>query len=307
MILLCGIPTERPLALIADELSKRGAPFTILNQRELQRFSGNLEMREGGLGGWLEMQGRTRSLADIRGIYSRLMDDARLPEYAGLAAGAPLLLAAAARQEWLTLWWNLTPARVVNRPAATLSNCSKPWQLQIIREAGFSIPATLITSDPEAVRAFQKQHERVIYKSISSVRSIVRELSPADDARLDRIRWCPTQFQEFIPGQNVRVHVVGDRCFATAIGSEAIDYRYAASETGVPAELRPLELAPDIAAKCVALTRELRLAFSGLDLKMTPAGRVVCFEANPSPGFSYYEDHTGQPIAAAVAEYLMSA
>jgi hypothetical protein len=31
---------------------------------------------------------------------------------------------------------------------------------------------------------------------------------------------------------------------------------------------------------------------------------VICFEVNPSPGFSYYEGHTGQPISAAIARYL---
>jgi glutathione synthase/RimK-type ligase-like ATP-grasp enzyme len=215
------------------------------------------------------------------------------------------LIAAAARHEWFTRWWNLTSARVVNRPAAMLSNCSKPWQLQIIRDLGFSIPATLISCDPGAVREFQRRFGRLIYKSISSVRSIVRELTPGDDERLKRIRWCPTQFQEFIPGRNVRVHVVAEKCFATEIASESVDYRYALSEVGVPAELRPTELPPEIARRCVALTRHLGLAFGGLDLKVSPNGRVVCFEVNPSPGFSYYEDHTGQPIAAAVADYLV--
>ena len=54
----------------------------------------------------------------------------------------------------------------------------------------------------------------------------------------------------------------------------------------------------------MALARGLGLPFAGIDLKVAPDGRVVCFEVNPSPGFSYYEANTGQPIAAAVAEYL---
>jgi hypothetical protein len=31
---------------------------------------------------------------------------------------------------------------------------------------------------------------------------------------------------------------------------------------------------------------------------------VFCFEVNPSPGYSYFEANTGQPIARAVARYL---
>jgi hypothetical protein len=39
-------------------------------------------------------------------------------------------------------------------------------------------------------------------------------------------------------------------------------------------------------------------------LKITPDNQVYCFEVNPSPAFSYYEEHTQQPIAYAVARYL---
>ena len=31
------------------------------------------------------------------------------------------------------------------------------------------------------------------------------------------------------------------------------------------------------------------------------------FEVNPSPGFTYYETNTGQPIAAAIASLLVDA
>jgi hypothetical protein len=40
---------------------------------------------------------------------------------------------------------------------------------------------------------------------------------------------------------------------------------------------------------------------------VTPNGDAYCLEVNPSPAFSYYEDSTGQPIAAALAAYLAAA
>ena len=46
-------------------------------------------------------------------------------------------------------------------------------------------------------------------------------------ARLAQIRWSPTQFQAFVDGINVRLHTVGATVFATAIQTEATDYRYA--------------------------------------------------------------------------------
>ncbi len=39
-------------------------------------------------------------------------------------------------------------------------------------------------------------------------------------------------------------------------------------------------------------------------MRLAPDGRIYCFEVNPCPAFSYYEESTGQPIARALAEYL---
>jgi hypothetical protein len=41
-----------------------------------------------------------------------------------------------------------------------------------------------------------------------------------------------------------------------------------------------------------------------MDLRRTPDGGFVCFEVNPSPAYSFYQDRTGQPIATAIARYL---
>mgnify|MGYP006184765043 CR=1 FL=1 len=61
-------------------------------------------------------------------------------------------------------------ARVV---APMGSNSSKPFQAQLIRQYGFAVPETLITNNPEHVLAFRDKHKRIVYKSISGVRSIV--------------------------------------------------------------------------------------------------------------------------------------
>jgi D-alanine-D-alanine ligase-like ATP-grasp enzyme len=63
-------------------------------------------------------------------------------------------------------------------------------------------------------------------------------------------------------------------------------------------------MADNVAARCVHLATALRLPFAGIDLRFAPDGRIFCFEVNPSPGFSYYESNTGQPIAMAVAKHL---
>src|SRR5262249_22219431 len=133
----------------------------------------------------------------------------------------------------------------------------------------------------------------VIYKSVSGIRSIVRRVERQDLNRLDRIRWCPTQFQRYVPGTDIRVHVVGSSAFAAAIESEATDYRYAARDIGVEPTIVACNLDPDVRRKCIALAENLNLPLAGIDLRRTPEGRHVCFEVNPSPAFSFYEARTG--------------
>jgi glutathione synthase/RimK-type ligase-like ATP-grasp enzyme len=183
------------------------------------------------------------------------------------------------------------------------SNNSKPYQSLLIRAAGFRTPETLLTTDVQAVSEFAASHARIIYKSISGVRSIVRHLDVGDADRLSDVRWCPTQFQEYVPGTDYRVHVISTDTFVSRVISSAVDYRYA-SRDGARTSIVPGELNSEVVERCVSLTHSLGLVAAGIDLRVTDGGEVYCFEVNPSPGFTYYEQATGQPIAAAIAELL---
>jgi len=303
VVLLCGIPTETPLAMVADALSELGYPFLTFNQRQFADTHCMFDLAAGTLSGELRLGRISLSLEEIGGVYARLMDDRRLPESVALPDGSPERTQCRNLHDAISGLIALTPARVVNPTVAMGSNGSKPYQAQLIARHGFHVPETIITNDPDRVRDFQAQHGRVIYKSASGTRSIVRLLSPGDLDRLNRIRWCPTQFQAHVTGTDVRVHVIDQKLFATEIVSDATDYRYAARD-GRPADLRAIDLDDAVATRCVALAADLGLPFAGIDLRRTPEGEWVCFEVNPSPGFSFYESQTRQPIARAVARYL---
>ena len=155
--------------------------------------------------------------------------------------------------------------------------------------------------------AFRDQHRLVVYKSMSGERSIVAPLTDLDLQRLDRLRLCPVQFQAWVPGPDVRVHVVGDEAFAACVTTSATDYRYPARSGATPPTVTSYELDSELADRCVALARRLDLEFAGIDLRMPPDGQPVCLEVNPSPAFSYYEMAAGLPIAAALARHLARA
>jgi hypothetical protein len=300
MILLAGIPSEAPLALAIAAAKRRRLRYCVLNQRDTAEAA--LVLRLEGLRstGILQLRDGTVPLEAITGIFQRLTDPALLPESRrdpGAAARASIFHAVL--QDWLSV----TPATVLNRNAPAASNASKPAQSLQLARLGWLVPETLVTSNPEEALAFHARHGRVIFKSASGVRSIVTELTAQHEARLWRLRLLPTQFQELVPGTDIRVHVVGEQVFATEARSHALDYRYAA-RTGPPAQLLATTLPADIEARCRASAAALDLPLCGIDLRRRPDGAYVCFEANPAPAFSWYEESTGQPISDAIVAHL---
>jgi RimK-like ATP-grasp domain len=304
VILLAGIPSETPLAMVREELNALGSRYVVFNQRRFASMAIDFGIDGGALSGTLDVGGERYSLDAFEAVYTRLMDDQRLPELRTEPPASPARTRARSLHDALIRWSEISPARVVNRIAPMGSNFSKPYQAQLIREAGLAVPETLITNDPALVLAFRERHGRLVYKSISGVRSIVKTLEDEDLQRLERIRWCPTQFQQFVDGIHVRVHTVGEQVFATALESEVTDYRYARQEGAESPELRAVELDDELAERCVALARRLELPFAGIDLKISPDEEAYCFEVNPCPAFSYFEYGSGQPIARSLARYL---
>lgn len=306
MILFCGIPSEPPLRLAIEAAREAGVPHLVFNQREAQFSDLCLDVERGEVTGVLRYRGTDHLLQGFTGVYTRLTDWRTLPENNPVLGAAPdpgRVEHSRLVHEALAEWIELAPCRVLNRAWAMASNSSKPYQTRIIAGEGFLVPPTLVTNDPSQVRGFLDEHGRAVYKSVSSVRSIVRELRPDDLDRLDRVRHLPTQFQGYIPGTNVRVHVVGEEVFATRIESNAVDYRYAGRD-GDEARMSPAELPADVRGRCVQLSQRLDLPLCGIDLKVTPGGEWYCFEVNPSPAYSCYEESTGQPISRAIVAWL---
>ena len=302
MILLWGLPGDRPLTAVHDALCQQGHEIALVDQRMVLETA--IELFAGtSLTGTIMIQNRSIDLARVTAFYIRSYCSTDLPLIQRAGQGSLEWQHAINVDDVLLSWAELTPATVVNRPSAMASNNSKPYQASFIQSVGFEVPATLITTDPEAVADFHHQYGEVIYKSISGVRSIVSRLTDAHAQRIADITWCPTQFQEYVPGTDYRVHVIGDEIFACAITSPSDDYRYATAQ-GATTEIHSCELPIDIENRCVALARALRMSVVGVDLRARADGRWYCFEVNPSPAFTYYQQATGQPMARAVARLL---
>ncbi len=281
-VLLWGLANDPPLRAVREELAERRAPVVFVDHAAV----GRTRVRHAGTAFTLEVDGNALALDEVAAAYLRPYDSRLYGDgVADVAAGVHHLV-----YEWA----EGSDATIVNRPSAEASNHSKLLQASAIRTAGFETPESLVTNEPERILAFHARHGSVIYKSLSSVRSIVAELDPN---LLPAGPMGPAFLQQRIRGTNVRVHVVGDKTFACAIESDGVDYRYASSK------IAAVTLPANVAATCVTLTARLKLLLAGIDLiAAEDGGAWYCLEANPSPAFTAF-DHDNA-IARALADLL---
>jgi len=131
MILIWGVPGDKPVAAVCEALDRMGARVFFLNQHDVLRSEIELSVNGAVEGVLRSPQGEVR-LEQITAAYLRPYESARLPELAG--ATSAIAARVEAFDDALLTWTEVTAARVVNRPSAMASNQSKPYQLALIHE-----------------------------------------------------------------------------------------------------------------------------------------------------------------------------
>ena len=197
---------------------------------------------------------------------------------------------------------------------------NKQLQLQVARELGLDIPRTITTNDAAAVRTFAESCDGgMITKMLSSfaVYEEGRELvvftnvvKPQDLEDLSGLSLCPATFQEAVPKSlEIRATVVGQRVMSAAIDSQVSaravhDWR----RDGVRMieEWRPYQLPAGVEQKLLRLMEYFSLNYGAIDIILTPDGRHVFLELNPSGEFFWLERSPGLPISDAIADVLLA-
>jgi hypothetical protein len=295
LVLLWGLPDEEPLSYVRRALLACGARTVLIDQT---RALSTRILRD-AQGPLLRMPGSKPTdaipLATLTAAYPR-----PYPDVPQIPAGTPAYRVArrhvARLENDLWHWMATGAATVLNRPEQSAGNGTKPFQTRAAHGCGFRVPESLLTNHPGAALAFAERHRRVIYKGAGGTRTRTGQLDPADTDRLARLGTCPVYLQRYIPGSNVRVHVVDTQLFATEIVSDAIDYRTQVRR------MTPVVLPAEVADRCVAITKTLGLLLAGLDLIRTPQGEWYFLEANTSPGFTFFP--AADQVAEAIADLL---
>jgi glutathione synthase/RimK-type ligase-like ATP-grasp enzyme len=305
MILIISSPEDPHAQAVMAELDRMGRPHRMLN---LAEFPGKLSL--------------TARLDGCRSDFSlTFADGARIPMDSVTAVwwrrpqafGFPEIKDPAhrhfAQSEAATAFqgmYQASSALWINHVVRDAAAAHKPWQLQLAREAGLSIPETLITNDPEEARAFWRRHPgEVIYKPFLQTYHAWREtrkIQPEEEALAEAVRLTPVLFQRYVPAVcDLRVTVIGERLFAAAARGEEyeLDIRF-----NLQTQYRPHDLPAEVEERLFALMRRLGLEYGAVDFRLTPEGEYVFLEVNPAGQFLYIEKATEQPIARALAEHL---
>jgi glutathione synthase/RimK-type ligase-like ATP-grasp enzyme len=196
---------------------------------------------------------------------------------------------------------------------------NKQLQIQIARELGLDTPRTLITNYPAAVREFARTCEGgLVTKMLSSfaiheddAEKVVftNPVTPEDLNDLEGLRLCPMTFQEQVPkALELRVTIAGERVLAASIDSQASarathDWR----RDGIKLinAWQPYTLPSETEEKLLRLMDYFELNYGAADFIVTPEGRHVFLEVNPSGEFFWLELSPGLPISNAIADVLL--
>jgi hypothetical protein len=132
----------------------------------------------------------------------------------------------------------------INEPLRVRAAENKLIQLSATHRAGLAVPRTLVSQDPDTVRAFCAQlRGDVIVKAVRGLPHEPLRTSRFDPTAIDdaSIRLCPAIYQELVPGRrHLRICCFGHRVIAFGLESEDLDWRWNLKNVG----FEPLEL-PD--------------------------------------------------------------
>jgi glutathione synthase/RimK-type ligase-like ATP-grasp enzyme len=200
----------------------------------------------------------------------------------------------------------------MNHPDAARRARHKPWQLRLAQRSGLPVPATLITTFPQAAREFAERHPDLVVKPVSGAHPqdpprAVPTSRVAPDTDFSAVAYGPTLLQRRIAKRaDVRLTAVGGSLLAARKPAEPdadpddVDVRFAPSTS----PWLPAEVPPRAADAVRRYLREAELAYGAFDFAEDADGTWWFLECNQSGQFGFVEVDTGQPIARTIAEWL---
>ncbi|MGI9301468.1 MAG: ATP-grasp domain-containing protein [Gammaproteobacteria bacterium] len=193
--------------------------------------------------------------------------------------------------------------KLVINPLTTayLDHDSKGQLYQKLDARGFPVPRSLMTNDPQRASAFINELGGAIAKPSIGIGS-TREITDADLERLDELRACPVLMQEFLIGDTIRVHIVGD---SVVLALKILSDGHVDSRTA-PKGFEYFKLPDDEEVRIVKATRFLDLHYAAWDIIATEDGRYIYLDCNPGPFIMWIGDENVHRVFTQFAIYMLA-
>ncbi|MGV9255302.1 ATP-grasp ribosomal peptide maturase [Streptomyces sp. NPDC003697] len=293
--------------MVVVHLNASGVPVVRLDPADLTAgvaLSG--EWVHGSFRGHLSSGGRLVGLNSLRSVW------VRRPGVPAARAAQPSAWLGEESAQALYGMLRGCEARWMNHPDAAHRARHKPWQLRLAQRSGLPVPATLVTTFPQAARDFAERFPDLVVKPVSGAHPqepprAVPTSRVAPDADFSAVAYGPTLLQRRVAKRaDIRLTVVGETMLAARKETPAdadpdeVDVRFASS--GGP--WRPAEVPPRLTAAVRAYMDGARLAYGAFDFVEDADGTWWFLECNQSGQFGFIEVDTGQPIAGTIARWL---
>lgn len=311
MLLLVTNCRDITMDYVVAELRRRGQPFFRLNTEQLPQAL--CSMAGFPRDAWsVSLDGVVVRGAAITGAYFRRPGAPVVPDKATDPGERAYIEA-----EWssfLKSLYSRLEGRWLNSPTKIFMAEDKPMQLLLAQEIGFHVPQAFVTNDILCARAISAlgqaigkplrqavlagETERVIFTS---------RLAEIEDEQAEAIKLTPFIVQsEILKQYDVRVTVVGERVFATAIWSQDNEETITDWRKGSRPDLRHEKIVLDrrVERQCVKLVQRLGLRYGAIDLVCDQSGKLWFLEINPNGQWAWIENLTGYAIAAAIVDEL---
>jgi glutathione synthase/RimK-type ligase-like ATP-grasp enzyme len=241
--------------------------------------------------------GRVLPPGAVRSVYWRCYNNVSAPD---LPDAEQAFVAANDARSLFESFLIRYPVRWVNGWDGFLLHQTKPAALAMIARLGIEVPRTLSSNDADAVRAFVAREQRAIFKPVQGG-AHTRHVTPRHltDDNLKNLKYAPVTLQEEIEGTNVRAFVAGERVLGCEVKAGTLDFRDEAEP-----QIVPHDFSAEMQQRCRLIATTLHLRWTGIDFRLTPQGRYVFLEANPSPMFLGFERQSGVPLTEALTQLL---
>ncbi|MGW6389535.1 ATP-grasp ribosomal peptide maturase [Streptomyces sp. NPDC055103] len=292
--------------LVISELHDRGVPVVRLDSGDFPAtLSFAATFTPQGIGGTLSTPTRTADLSRVRSLYYRRPSGFT---FTHLDEQNARFAVTQARYGLGGVLASLPGCLYVNHPHRIGDAEFKPSGLAAAARCGFSIPPTLVTSDPDAARSFARTHGPVIYKPLSTplyridgASCTVEVGEVAADEIDEQVAGTAHLFQHRVDKVgDARVTVIGRQVFSVRIDSGLLDWRTDYDRLSYTV----VEPPPGITDALYRYLDHFGLVFGAFDFAVDRAGTWWFLECNPSGQWAWMEPETGLPMVAAMADLL---